>query len=127
MIVLLKFLSCAVFALLPLNQSHAGDFDNYEELNALIANLEREAIYSKDELNNLFSQVKRQNKALEAMTRPAESTKEWKDYRTQFLTNDRINRGLDFWDKYQEPLNKAEAQYGVPPEVILAIKACSSS
>ncbi len=121
MIVLLKFLSCAVFALLPLNQSHAGDFDNYEELNALIANLEREAIYSKDELNNLFSQVKRQNKALEAMMRPAESVKEWKDYRPSFLANERINKGLEFWQQHREALEVAEQQFGVPPEMIIAI------
>jgi membrane-bound lytic murein transglycosylase B len=118
---MLKALFCSLITCLPVHHSHAGDFENYEELQALIASLEKEAIYPRGELASIFAEVKRQNKALEAMTRPAESTKEWKDYRTQFLTNDRINRGLDFWDKYQEPLNKAEAQYGVPTEVILAI------
>lgn len=116
-----KALLCSLITCLPVSQSHAGDFENYEELQALIGSLEKEAIYPRGELASIFSEVKRQNKALEAMMRPAESTKEWKDYRPQFLTNERINRGLDFWDKYQEPLNQAEAQYGVPPEIILAI------
>jgi membrane-bound lytic murein transglycosylase B len=118
---MLKALLCSLITCLPVSHSHAGDFENYEELQALITSLEKETIYPRGELAGIFADVKRQNKALEAMMRPAESTKEWKDYRPQFLTNERINKGLDFWDKYQDVLNKAEAQYGVPPEVILAI------
>ena len=118
---MLKALFCSLITCLPVSHSHAGDFENYEELQALIVSLEKETIYPHGELAGIFAEVKRQNKALEAMMRPAESTKEWKDYRSQFLSNDRINKGLDFWDKHQDSLNKAEAQYGVPPEIILAI------
>lgn len=116
-----KTLFSLLLGLSTANFSHAGDFDQYEELQALIASLEREAIYPRGELNTVFSQVKRQNKALETMMRPAEGTKEWKDYRPSFLSNERINRGLDFWDKYHEALEVAEQQFGVPPEIILAI------
>ncbi len=116
-----KALFSLLLGLSSANISHGGDFDQYEELQALIASLEREAIYPRGELDTVFSQVKRQNKALEAMMRPAEGTKEWKDYRPSFLTNERINRGLDFWDKYHEALEVAEQQFGVPQEIILAI------
>ena len=118
---MLKALFCSLITCLPVSHSHAGDFENYEELQALIVSLEKEAIYPHGELAGIFAEVRRQNKALEAMMRPAESTKEWKDYRSQFLSNERVNKGLDFWDKHQDSLNKAEAQYGVPPEIILAI------
>lgn len=116
-----KALFTLLLSLSTANISQGGDFDQYEELQALIASLEREAIYPQGELQNLFSQVKRQNKALEAMMRPAEGTKEWKDYRPSFVSNERINRGLEFWTKYQEALDVAEQQLGVPQEVILAI------
>ena len=90
---MLKALFCSLITCLPVNHSHAGDFENYEELQALIVSLEKETIYPHGELAGIFAEVKRQNKALEAMMRPAESTKEWKDYRSQFLSNDRINKG----------------------------------
>ncbi|PTQ90396.1 lytic murein transglycosylase B [Agitococcus lubricus] len=112
---LLAVLSC------PLQMATAGDFDNYEELQALISSMEREGIYPEGELTALFSMVKRQNKALDAIARPAEKTKEWKDYKNQFLSAERINNGVEFWQRYNKALNLASEQYGVPPEIIVAI------
>lgn len=117
---MLKNLLCALL-LCSVPQTHAGDFDNYEELQALIASLERDGVYPEGELAAMFSTVKRQPKVVDAIGRPAEKTKEWKDYKQQFLSAERINKGLDFWQRYNKALTLASEQYGVPPEIIVAI------
>lgn len=118
---MIKSLLCSIIAACSMSGSHAGDFDNYEELQALTSSLEREGIYHAGELPAIFANVSRQNKVIEAIARPAEKTKEWKDYRPNFLTNDRINKGVEFWNKYNKSLTLASKTYGVPPEMIVAI------
>jgi membrane-bound lytic murein transglycosylase B len=78
-------------------------------------------MYTNAELNDLFFEVERQKVTLDLMSRPAETVKQWKDYRPHFLTDRNISKGVDFWNKYHEALEVAEQQLGVPPEVIVAI------
>ena len=42
-------------------------------------------------------------------------------YRAKFLTNVRIAAGVRYWDMHEEYLRRAEAEYGVPAEVVLGI------
>jgi membrane-bound lytic murein transglycosylase B len=42
-------------------------------------------------------------------------------YRAKFLTNVRIAAGMRYWDMHEEYLRRAEAEFGVPAEVILGI------
>lgn len=101
--------------------AHAGDFDRYEELQALIASLERDGTYAPGELATLFASVNRQDKVLEAIARPAEKTKEWKQYRPPFLSDERIRKGVEFWNTYENELALAQQKFGVPPEMIIGI------
>jgi len=64
--------------------------------------------------------IKQQTTALEAIARPAER-KPWKDYQPIFLTSKRIKQGVEFWQQHQTVLAKAEKQFGVPAEIIVAI------
>ena len=110
---------CAL--LLPVNPAFAGDYDQYEELQALIGSLEKEGIYPPGELTAVFSTVNRQDKGLEAIARPAEKTRDWKNYRPNFVSSDRIRKGVEFWSTYDQQLTNASQQFGVPPEIIVAI------
>jgi membrane-bound lytic murein transglycosylase B len=42
-------------------------------------------------------------------------------YRAKFLTPDLISTGSRFWSQHEEALRRAEAEFGVPPEVILGV------
>lgn len=99
----------------------AQDFSQYEELTAMIAQLESEKIYAPGELQSLFQQVKRQDRILELIARPAEKSKEWRDYRPIFMTETRVRDGLVFWDQHRDALARAEQQFGVPASQIVAI------
>lgn len=101
--------------------SQAGDFSQYEELTAMIEQLEADKVYAPGELAGIFGNVARQDKILELIAKPAEKSKEWKDYRPIFMTESRVQSGLAFWDQYREPLARAEKTYGVPSSMILAI------
>ena len=63
---------------------------------------------------------------LTAMSRPAEA-KPWKDYRPIFVTDARISAGRAFLAEHREALEKVEAQYGVPPEIIVSILGVETS
>ncbi|MBI3230124.1 MAG: lytic murein transglycosylase B, partial [Burkholderiales bacterium] len=47
--------------------------------------------------------------------------KNWALYRSRFVEPIRINAGVQFWQANAETLARAEAEYGVPAEIIVAI------
>ncbi|HJP99710.1 MAG TPA: lytic murein transglycosylase, partial [Rhodanobacteraceae bacterium] len=67
----------------------------------------------------LDSAVVKQN-ILDAMNRPAES-KPWSAYRPIFLNPERIHEGIVFYRQHRALLEQIGAQYGVPPQYIVAI------
>ncbi|KAA2283938.1 lytic murein transglycosylase B [Arenimonas fontis] len=64
---------------------------------------------------------------VDAMARPAEAVKPWKDYRPIFLTGKRIADGRLFLARHREALAKVEADTGVPAEMIVAILGVETS
>lgn len=76
--------------------------------------------FSLPELNALFKQAAFQEEVIAAITTPAES-KAWYQYRSIFLTPERIKGGADFLIQHAVTLKKAEEAYGVPAEIIVAI------
>lgn len=86
-----------------------------------------ESMYEKhgfsDDLYGVFSRI-RPNKTVLNAIQPAavpERQRSWEDYRARFLNNQRIESGAQFWKKHKKTLARAEATYGVPQEVIVAI------
>lgn len=118
---MIKSLLCALLTSLCAHApAQAGDYLEYEELQAVIEQSSQENGYTREELEALFAQVTRQNSVLTAISRPAEG-KDWKTYRPLFLNQQRIEGGVEFWNLYQAELDRAAQTYGVPPEIILAI------
>jgi len=76
--------------------------------------------FSAEQLDPLFAQVESRPSILEAISRPAEKSKPWFEYRAIFLTDRRIERGRATARQQSEALQKAAAS-GVPAEVIVAI------
>ncbi len=52
---------------------------------------------------------------------PAGTAKNWRIYRSRFIDPVRIEAGLRFWRANADTLARAEAEYGVPPEIIVGI------
>lgn len=90
------------------------------ELDGFIDQMVSEHDFSRQELKQLFAQVTHQPGIIEAITRPAES-KPWYQYRPIFVTEQRINGGVKFWQENSRQLARAEKEYGVPAHIIVAI------
>ncbi len=99
----------------------AGDYQNSPAVDQFIAEMVRDQGFAAPQLKALFAQVERKQPILDAISRPAERVKPWKEYRPIFLTEARINRGVEFWNQHAEALARAEREYGVPAQVIVAI------
>ncbi len=77
-------------------------------------------------LEQALSKVELKPAIIEAMNKPAES-KTWGQYRPIFMTEARIRNGVAFWQQNRDSLKAAEAQYGVPAEIIVAIIGVETS
>ena len=62
-----------------------------------------------------------QPKIIELMNKPIEKVSPWWEYREHFLTPERIDEGVQFWNEHREALERIAASYQVPPEYIVAI------
>ena len=76
--------------------------------------------FDRRRLTRLMDRAEIQQDIIDAITRPAES-KPWYEYRPIFVTKSRIAKGVQFMDRHAADLDRAQAQYGVPPEIITAI------
>ncbi len=74
-----------------------------------------------------LSGVKVQQSILDAIARPAEATKPWSDYRPIFITDKRVDDGIAFYRANRELLDRIGKEYGVPPEIIVAIIGVETS
>jgi len=114
-----------VFALLPVvvwsKPARLGEFSKRPETSAFIAEMARDHGFSERQLRALFSQVMRERQVLEAISRPVIAPPKWFEYRANFLTAARIAGGLAYWRRNAAALSRAEARYGVPAEIIVAI------
>ena len=55
------------------------------------------------------------------MPPPVGTAKNWGAYRDRFLTSQRVQAGVEFWQQNERWLQAAQARWGVPPEVIVGI------
>ena len=76
--------------------------------------------FKRSELESAFRHAKHLPAVVELISRPRES-KPWLEYRASFVNKERISRGLNFWQKYHKALQRAEREYGVPQEIIIAV------
>jgi membrane-bound lytic murein transglycosylase B len=77
--------------------------------------------FERDELEQVFARAERKQSIIDAISRPAEKVKPWKDYRKIFLGEKRIDLGVAFWRRYRDDLNRAEKTFGVDPAVVVAV------
>jgi membrane-bound lytic murein transglycosylase B len=68
-----------------------------------------------------LAQARYQQSIIDAISRPAEKTKPWRDYRPIFLGDKRVADGVAFYRDNAAQLDATAKEYGVPAELIVAI------
>jgi len=72
------------------------------------------------EYHKLFGSIQSNPKVIQAISKPFEAVS-WEKYQKTFVTDERARAGLEFWKANEAALKKAEAHFGVPAEIIVAI------
>ncbi|MCK4707852.1 MAG: lytic murein transglycosylase B [Gammaproteobacteria bacterium] len=98
-----------------------GDYRYREDVEAFIETVAAKSDYTEQELVKLFSEARQQTHLFERMNKPAEKKLEWHQYRKIFLTEKRINKGIQFWNKNRELLERVEEKFKIPAEIVVAI------
>jgi membrane-bound lytic murein transglycosylase B len=112
---LLPFAFCLL--LISCNTSTIKDT---KSVDAFIEQMVTKHQFDKAELDDLFKTVEIKQDILKRIASPSEGMP-WYKYRKIFLTDARIDAGVQFWRNNAAALATAEQQYGVPPEIIIAI------
>ena len=111
-----------IFLLLLMSSFHLSGYDFEHPKYELIQKaLVEEHNFSAEEIKLIIGQAEKQQKIIDSMNSPAEFTWTWDRYRKLFIEPKRIKNGKLFIKKNLETLERAEAQFGVPKEVITAI------
>lgn len=76
--------------------------------------------FERDELERAFDRAQYLPSVIETISRPA-TLKPWLEYRAAFVNPERVRYGLKFWNKYRKTLRRAEREFGVPQEIIVAL------
>ena len=74
----------------------------------------------ENEVRALLAKAEYKQSIIDAISRPAEG-KPWHEYRPIFLTDKRIDEGVDFWKENRELIASASKKFGVDEEIIVAI------
>lgn len=91
-----------------------------DSFNQFIRGMSGKHGFNETELRTLFKSVNMQQAILDAIAKPAEA-KPWQQYREIFMTQARIDGGIQFMRDNRATLQAVEQRYGVPAEIIVAI------
>ena len=81
----------------------------------------REHDYDRETLQDILQQAEIKQKIVDSISRPAEGTLTWADYRPIFMTKERIRAGAVFWHENRAALEKVSCDTGVPIEIMVGI------
>ena len=100
---------------------NADSYLKREEVDAYIEELIQQHQFSRQELEEVLMAAERRQDIIDLMRRPAERRLNWHEYSKIFLDEQRISGGVEFWRQNLASLERAQRDYGVAPEVIVAI------
>jgi len=127
----LAFRALALFALLLLPSAEAAEpqaagaahvpYAKRADVRAFAAEIAGSAGLSQQQVERWLAHAKFQPKIVAAMDRPLLQPPKWFEYAPPLLAPDRVSAGVAFWRANAPALARAEADYGVPAEIIVAI------
>jgi membrane-bound lytic murein transglycosylase B len=98
----------------------AVDLDR-PDVAAFIKQMVKEHDYDREALRDILGQARINRSIIDLMSKPAEKTLTWAEYRRIFMTRERITAGARFWEQNRGALESVSAETGVPVEIIVGI------
>ncbi|MCD6038656.1 MAG: mltB 2 [Gammaproteobacteria bacterium] len=94
-------------------------FASRPDVTAFIQQMVKQYKFKQASLIALFNTVKIRSAVIRKIKAPLEK-EPWTLYQRLFVTEWRIRKGVEFWNRYQTALAQAEKKYGVPASIIVA-------
>lgn len=118
----LQQLVCMIVILCSANSSLAGMavLSNRYDVNQYIQSISSQYNFNPPWLASIFNNAELRPELLKMIKSPKEAIP-WYQYRAFFITPTRVQLGVEFWNKHEKTLEKAQKEYGVPADIIVAI------
>jgi membrane-bound lytic murein transglycosylase B len=100
--------------------AHAVDLGR-PDVESFIDSMVSQHNYDRESLRDILGEAEKQQSVLDAISRPAERTLSWGEYRKIFITKERINAGAAFWRENRAELEDIAERTGVPVEMLVGI------
>ena len=91
-----------------------------EQVDAFVDEQVEKYEFSEQQVREWLNQAEKNEDVLAAIQRPWEA-KPWYQYYPIFLTDKRLDAGKRFWAEHSDTLQRAQQEFGVPAEIIVAI------
>jgi len=117
---LLAAIIAAIVAAAAPAVSPAYDADR-EDVRLFIDELVSKHNFDTNYVKSMLAQSESKQSILDAISKPAERTLAWHEYRKIFITRKRIDAGIQFLEEHADSLARVTEQTGVPVEIITAI------
>jgi membrane-bound lytic murein transglycosylase B len=127
-----RYVSAALLAaailLAPVSAARAAEpsaaeatYVSRPEVRAFIDEMVANYGFNRRSLRRLFADVRYQPQVIAAISRPVVSPPKWYEFAPRFLAPERVDAGVAFWREHEAALTRAEQDFGVAPEIIVAI------
>lgn len=99
----------------------AAGYAGRPDVQSFIDELVQDHRFDRAALARVFASARYQPKIVAAMQRPLLEPPKWYEYAPSFLSRARIDGGVAYWNGHAAELARAEATFGVPAEIVVAI------
>lgn len=97
-------------------------FSEFSDVKAFIQEIQAKQIMDEAAASRFFAEAVHLEKVKQLIKpAPPGKPKNWQAYRSRFIEAVRINKGLQFWEENAATLQRAEAEFGIPPEIIVGL------
>ena len=106
----------------PRSAADAGpNYAQRDDVRAFAAEVASETGLPRGDVERWFAAARFQPRIVAAMNRPLLEPPKWYEYAPSFVAPARVDAGVRFWRDNAEVLARAEEEYGVPAEIVVAI------
>ncbi|MGQ0526377.1 MAG: lytic murein transglycosylase B [Betaproteobacteria bacterium] len=114
------FVALAVALLVGIGAVHAAPPQPLRpEVESFIDEMVTKHAFHRAPLRKLFRQAQPRPAVIRAISTPG-TARPWHEFRANYIEERRIAAGVEFWRQHARALGRAQREYGVPEEVIVA-------
>ena len=99
-----------------------ANFNQWRAVSEFIDEMSSAHGFDRDQLRTQFGRAHYIDAVVKLINPPpAGKAKNWTAYHDRFVEPQRLQAGVAFWNRHEDALRRAEAEFGVPAEIIVGI------